>query len=72
MSQKRDPGSAQAMLLQVVVHDINHDILAKAGLRSIGVASGMGRGGSNRALCIIPGMPQNVQKEFSFLSSLKV
>lgn len=52
----------QASAMQVVVHDINHEIMARAGLQSIGVASGMGRGGVSRALCIIPG---------TLLSSLK-
>lgn len=43
--------------MQVMVHDINHEIMARAGLQSIGVASGMGRCGTSRALCLVPGEP---------------
>jgi len=38
------------------VHDIHSEVMARAGLQSVGVASGMGRGGLDRVLRITPGV----------------
>ena len=50
--------------LQVAVHDIHSERMARAGLQSLGVASGMGRGGLDKVLRITPGKSSNPAMDF--------
>ena len=51
--------------LQVSVREVQQEIMARAGLQSLGTSSGLGRGGIFRALRIAPGEQQSLFHSFS-------